>query len=146
MSFEWSWDCSALQIIDIFWNWLANIMIVNLIKIDIVNETLQRTLINKMSINYDTQISKNTLDHSVMGVNKINRISEDHRNSEDDIGSDVEHRIHKRSYNRLISLKQVLESDIIFFDKHKTSADFHESELWFKFPHIILFEKTFDIN
>ena len=43
-----------------------------------INEIFQRTLINEMLINCDTQISKNTLDHSVMNVNKINRISRDH--------------------------------------------------------------------
>ena len=64
-----------------------------------------------------------------MSVNKINRISKDHRNSENDIGFDVEHRIYKRSYNKLINLEQVLKNDIIFFDKYKTSVGFHENEL-----------------
>ena len=80
-------------------------MIVNSIKVDIINEIFQRILINEISIDYDTQISKNTLDYNVMNVNKICRISRDHRNSENDIGPDVEHRIYKRSHNRLINLE-----------------------------------------
>ena len=31
-----------------------------------------------MLIDYDTQISKDTFDHKVMSVNKINYISKDH--------------------------------------------------------------------
>ena len=53
-------------------------MIVNLIKIDVINEIFQRTLINEMSIDDNAQISKNTLDHKVMNINKINCISRDH--------------------------------------------------------------------
>ena len=82
-----------------------------------------------MLINCDTQISKNTLNYNVISVNKINRILRDHQNNENDIESDVEHRIYKRFYNKLINLEQVLKSDIIFFDKHKTSAGFHKNEL-----------------
>ena len=104
-------------------------MIVNLIRIDVINEILQRILINEMLIDYNTQILKNTLDHNVINVNKINHISRDHRNSEGDIGSDVEHRIYKRFHNKLIDFKQVFKSDIIFFDKHKTSVGFHKNEL-----------------
>ena len=106
-----------------------SIMIVNSIKIDIINEILQRTLINEILIDYDTQISKNTLDYNVMSVNKINRISKNHQNNENDIGSDVEHRIYKRSYNKLISLKQVFKNDIILFNKHKASVGFYKNEL-----------------
>ena len=80
-------------------------MIASLIKVDIINEIFQRILINEMLIDCDTQISKDTLDHNVMSVNKINRISKNHRNSENDIGSDVEHRIYKRFYNKLIDFK-----------------------------------------
>ena len=58
-----------------------------------------------MLIDYDTQISKDTLDHNVINVNKINRILKDHRNNENDIGSDVEHRIYKRSHSRLIDFE-----------------------------------------
>ena len=82
-----------------------NIIIVNLIKVDIINEIFQRILINEMSIDYDTQISKNMFDYNVINVNRINRISRDYRNNENDIGSDVEHRIYKRFYNKLINLK-----------------------------------------
>ena len=99
-----------------------------------------------MLIDYNTQISKDTINHNVMSVNKINRILRDHRNNENDIESDVEHRIYKRFYNKLINLEQVFKNDIIFFDKYKASVDFYENELWFKFPYVILFEKTFDIN
>ena len=67
-----------------------------------------------MLINDDTQISKNTLDYKIMNVNKIDCISRDHRNNENDIESDVEHRLYKRFYNKLINLKQVFKSDIIF--------------------------------
>ena len=64
-----------------------------------------------------------------MSVNKINCISKDYRNNENDIEFDAEHRIYKRFHNKLINLKQVFENDIIFFDRHKTSVDFHENEL-----------------
>ena len=40
-----------------------------------------------------------------MSVNKIDCISKDHRNNEGDIRFDIKHRIHKRSYNRLINLE-----------------------------------------
>ena len=40
-----------------------------------------------------------------MSVNKIDYISKNHQNNEDDIGSDVKHRIYKKFYNRLISLE-----------------------------------------
>ena len=53
-------------------------MIVNLIKVDIINEILQRILINEMSINCDTQISKDAFNYKVINVNKIDCISKDH--------------------------------------------------------------------
>ena len=53
-------------------------MIINLIKIDIINEIFQRTLINEMLIDDNAQISKNTLDHKVMSINKIEYISKNH--------------------------------------------------------------------
>ena len=81
-----------------------------------------------------------------MSVNKIDYISRDYWNNENDIRSDVEHRIYKRFYNRLISLEQIFENDIIIFDKHRASVDFHENELWLKLLYVMLFEKTFDIN
>ena len=99
-----------------------------------------------MLIDDNSQISKDTLDYKVMNVNWIDYISKNHRNNEDDIRSDIEHRIYKGFYNKLIDLEQILENNIIVFDKHKTSVDLHENELWFKFSHIILFEKAFDIN
>ena len=60
-------------------------MIINSIKIDIINEIFQRTLINEILINDNSQISKDALDHKVMNVNKINYISKDHRDNECDI-------------------------------------------------------------
>ena len=80
-------------------------MIVNSIKIDIINKILQQTLINEMLIDYNTQILKDTLNYKVMNVNKIDCISKDYRNNENDIGFNVKHRIYKRSYNRLINLE-----------------------------------------
>ena len=44
-------------------------MIVNSIKIDVINKILQRTLINEMLIDDNSQISKNTLDYKIMSVN-----------------------------------------------------------------------------
>ena len=64
-----------------------------------------------------------------MSVNKINCILRDYRNNENNIEFNVEHRIYKKSHIKLINLKQVFENDIIFFDKHKTSVDFHRNEL-----------------
>ena len=58
-----------------------------------------------MLINYDTQISKNTLDYKVINVNKIDYISKNHQNSENDIESNVEHHIYKRFHNKLINFK-----------------------------------------
>ena len=51
---------------------------------------------------------KNTLNHKVINVDKIYCISKDYRNNENDIGFDVEHRIHKRFNNKLISFEQIL--------------------------------------
>ena len=102
-----------------------NIIIVNLIKVDIINEIFQRILINEMLINRDTQISKNTLNHKVINVNKINCILKDHRNNENDIGFNIEHRIYKRYNNKLISFEQILRSDIIFFDKYKINVNLY---------------------
>ena len=99
-----------------------------------------------MLIDCDTQISKNTFNYKVINVNKINCISRDHRNNKNDIEFNVEHRIYKRFYNKLINFKQILENDIIFFDRYKTSVGFYEDELWFKFLYVILFKKTFDKN
>ena len=82
-----------------------------------------------MLINCDTQISKDTFNHKVMNFNKINCISKDHRNNENDIRFNVEHDIYERFYNKLINFEQILENDIIVFDKHKTSVDFHKDEL-----------------
>ena len=82
-----------------------------------------------MLINYNAQISKISLNYKIMCVNKINCISRDHRNNEDDIKFNIEHRIYKRFNSELINLKQVFRSDIIVFDKYKVSADFHKSEL-----------------
>ena len=64
-----------------------------------------------------------------MNVNKINYISKDHRNNKDDIESDIEYRVYKRFYNKLISLEQVFKSDIIIFNKYKTSVGFYENKL-----------------
>ena len=83
-------------------------MIVNLIKIDIINEIFQRTLINEILINNNAQISKDTFNHKMMNVYKLNCISRDHRNNEDDIKSDAEHRIYKRFNNKLINFEQVI--------------------------------------
>ena len=121
-------------------------MIVNLIEIDIINEILQRTLINKILINDNSQISKDTLDYKVMSVNWIDYILRDYRNNENDIKFNIEHRIYKRFNNKFIDFEQVFRNDIIFFDRYKTSVGFYEDELWFKFSHIMLFEKTFNIN
>ena len=82
-----------------------------------------------MLIDDNSQISKNALDYKVMNVNKIDCISKDHRNNKNDIGSDVEHRIYKRFYNKLINFEQVFRNDIIFFDKYKASVDLYKSEL-----------------
>ena len=84
-------------------------MIVNSIKIDIINKILQRILINEILINRDAQISKNTFNYKVMCVNEIDCISRDYENNKDDIKSNVEHRIYKRFNNKLIliSLEQV---------------------------------------
>ena len=81
-----------------------------------------------------------------MSLNKIDYISKNHRNNEDDIRFDVEHNIYERFYNRLINLEQVLKSDIIIFDKYKASADLYKNKLWFKFLYVILFKETFNIN
>ena len=78
-------------------------------------------------------------------VNKIDYISENHENNENDIRFNVKHRIYKRFNNNLINLELVLRSDIIIFDKYKTSAGFYKNELWLKFLYIMLFEKTFNV-
>ena len=82
-----------------------------------------------MLIDYNTQISKDTFNYKMMNVNKINCISKNHRNNENDIEFNVEHRIYKRSYNKLISLKQVFGNDITVFDKYKASVGFHKNKL-----------------
>ena len=64
-----------------------------------------------------------------MSVNKINCILKNHRNNKNDIRFNIEHRIHKRFYNKLINLKQVFKSDIIIFDKHRASVGFYKNEL-----------------
>ena len=61
-----------------------------------------------MLIDDNTQISKDALDYKMMCVNKIDCISKDHGNNENDIRPDIEYRIYKRFNHRLISLKQVL--------------------------------------
>ena len=61
-----------------------------------------------MLIDRDTQISKDAFDHKIITVNKIDYISKNHLNNENDIRFNVEHRIYKRFNNKLISLKQVL--------------------------------------
>ena len=99
-----------------------------------------------MLIDDNAQIFKNALDYEIINVDKINCISKDHWNNENDIRSDIEHRIYKKFYNKLIDFEQVLENDIIVFDKYKMSVGFYKDELWFKLSHIMLFEKTFDIN
>ena len=58
-----------------------------------------------MLIDRDAQISKNTFNYKIINVNKIDCISKDYRNNENDIRSDIEHRIYKRSYNKLINLE-----------------------------------------
>ena len=58
-----------------------------------------------MLINRDAQIFKDALNHKIISVNKIDCISKDYRNNEYDIKSDIEHRIYKRSYNKLINLE-----------------------------------------
>ena len=58
-----------------------------------------------MLINRNTKISKNTFNHKMMSINKIDCILKNYRNNENDIESDVEHRIYKRFYNKLISFK-----------------------------------------
>ena len=55
-----------------------NIMIANSIKVDIINKIFQRTLINEMLIDDNTQIFKNAFNHKVMSVDKINYISKNH--------------------------------------------------------------------
>ena len=99
-----------------------------------------------MLIDDNAQISKDTLDHKMMSINKIDCILRDHWNSEDDIRSDVEHRIYKGFYNKLIDFEQVFKSDIMIFDRYKASVGFYEDELWLKFSYIMLFEKTFNVN
>ena len=64
-----------------------------------------------------------------MCVNKINYISKNYKNNENDIRFNVEHRIYKRFNNKLINLEEVLKNDIIFFDKHKISVDLYKNEL-----------------
>ena len=58
-----------------------------------------------MLINDNSQISKNTFDHKMISVNKIDCILKNHRNNENNVESDIEHRIYKRFYNKLINLK-----------------------------------------
>ena len=58
-----------------------------------------------MLINNNAQIFKDTLDCKIMSVNKIDYISRNHRNSEYDIKSNIEHRIYEKFYNKLINLK-----------------------------------------
>ena len=53
-------------------------MIINSIKVDIINEIFQRILINEMLIDDNAQISKNTFNHKVMSINKIDYISKDY--------------------------------------------------------------------
>ena len=77
----------------------------------------------------DAQISKNAFNYKIINVNKIDCISEDHQNSENDIKSNVEYRIYKRFNNKLINFEQVLKSDIIVFDKYKISVDFYKNKL-----------------
>ena len=62
-------------------------------------------------------------------VNKIYYISRDHQNNKNDIESNVEHRIYKKFYNKLIDFEQIFKNDIIIFDKYKASVDFYENEL-----------------
>ena len=58
-----------------------------------------------MLINDNSQISKDTLNYKMMNVNWINYISKDHRNNENNIRFDIEHRIYERFNNKLINLK-----------------------------------------
>ena len=58
-----------------------------------------------MLINDNSQISKNTFNYKMISVNWIDYILKDYRNNENDIKSNIEHRIYKRFYNRLINLK-----------------------------------------
>ena len=53
-------------------------MIVNLIKVDIINEIFQRILINEMLINDNAQIFKNAHNHKIISVDKIDYISKNH--------------------------------------------------------------------
>ena len=55
-----------------------NIIIVNVIKVDIINEIFQRTLINEMLINDNAQISKDALNYKVICINKIDCISKNY--------------------------------------------------------------------
>ena len=57
------------EIINIFRNKFANIIIINLIKIDIINKIFERILINKMLINNETQISKNAFNYKMININ-----------------------------------------------------------------------------
>ena len=86
------------------------------------------------------------LDYKVMSVNKIDCISKNYRNNECDIEFNIEHRIYKGSYNKLINFKQVFKNDIIVFHKYKASAGFYKDKLWFKFLYIMMFEKAFNVS
>ena len=64
-----------------------------------------------------------------MSINKIDCILKDHWNNEDDIRFNIEHRIYKGFYNRLINLEKVFKSDIIVFNKHRASVNLYKNEL-----------------
>ena len=58
-----------------------------------------------MLIDDNAQILKNAFDYKVMSINRIDCILKDYRNNKNDIRSNIEHRIYKRFYNKLISLE-----------------------------------------
>ena len=64
------------------------------------------------------QISKNTLDNDIMNFDKIENVSKNDWNSEDNVKSDIEHSVYKRFNNRLINLKKLFENCVFFFDKY----------------------------
>ena len=82
-----------------------------------------------MLINDNAKISKDTLDYEIININKINCITRNHLNSENDIKFNIEHRIYKGFYNKLIDLEQIFKGDIIVFNKHKTNIDLYKNEL-----------------
>ena len=53
-------------------------MIVNLIKINIIDKFLKRTFINKISINDFFQITKNAFNNDIISFNKIENVSKDY--------------------------------------------------------------------